>query len=322
MAWSPDYLDFEKPIAELDLKLKELKRLSSGNNQVQIDQEIAQLEKKCAKLMAGIYANLDEWQIVQIARHPKRPYTLDYVARLVTDFEELHGDRQYADDLSIVGGIGRLGERPVAVVGHQKGRDTDEKIKRNFGMPRPEAYRKAARIFKLAERFGMPVLTFIDTPGAYPGIDAEERNQSGAIAENLRLMSGLEVPIVSIVVGEGGSGGALAIAVCDHLMMMEYSIYSVISPEGCASILWKNASRAADAARAMSITAPKLKALGLVDEIIPEMNGGVHRNLDAVCEWVKPVIERRLAALVDLPVERLLEQRYRRLVKVGHFKDG
>ncbi len=314
-----DYLDFEQPIAEIDLKLEELKRLS-GNDDLNLDREIAQLEKKREKLVTNIYSNLSEWQIVRIARHPKRPHTSDYIERLMTDFEELHGDRQYADDASVIAGIGRLGERSVAVVGHQKGRDTDEKIRRNFGMPRPEAYRKAARIFRLAERFAMPIITFVDTPGAYPGIDAEERNQSAAIAENLRLMSALEAPIISVVIGEGGSGGALAIAVCDYLFMLQHSIYSVISPEGCASILWKSADKAAQAAQAMSITSDKLKQLELVDEIVPEPLGGAHCDADSACALLRPLLRKQLDSLSEMPIDKLLERRYERLTDVGRFK--
>lgn len=314
-----DYLDFEQPIAEIDLKLEELKRLSASD-ELDLEREILQLEKKREKLIANIYSNLSEWQIVQIARHPKRPYTSDYIVHLITDFEELHGDRQYADDASVIAGIGRLGERPIVVVGHQKGRDTDEKIKRNFGMPRPEAYRKAARIFRLGERFAMPIVTFVDTPGAYPGIDAEERNQSAAIAENLRLMATLKVPIISVVIGEGGSGGALAIAVCDYLFMLQYSIYSVISPEGCASILWKSADKAAQAAQSMSITSEKLKRLELVDEIIQEPTGGAHRNVDDTCALLRSALQKQLDSLSAMPVDNLLERRYKRLTGVGYFK--
>ena len=321
MASPLEHLNFEKPVMELDSKLHELRRLSS-NSQGELDVEIQQLEKKRDKLINSIYSNLNESQIVQIARHPRRPYTLDYVEKIFTDFEELHGDRQCSDDASIIAGIGRLGKRAIAIVGHQKGHNTEEKIKRNFGMPRPEGYRKAARVFKLAERFAMPILTFIDTPGAYPGVDAEERNQSGAIADNLSLMSSLRVPIISVIIGEGGSGGALAIAVCDYLMILQYSTYSVISPEGCASILWKDAGRSAQAAQAMGVTANKLKELKLVDEIIEEPNGGAHRNIDDISRNLALAVERQLSSLDKLSPDDLVEQRYQKLTQVGVFVNG
>lgn len=321
MSLSLDYLDFEYPIAEIDLQIQELEHLAS-DGEGENAQQINQLKKKRDKLITSIYSDLSAWQVVQTARHPKRPYTLDYIRQLLSDFEELHGDRQYADDQSIITGIGHLGERAVAIVGHQKGRDTEENIKRNFGMPRPEAYRKASRVFALAERFNMPILTLIDTPGAYPGIDAEERNQSAAIAENLRQMSTLKVPIISVIIGEGGSGGALAIAVCDYLMMLQHSIYSVISPEGCASILWKDAQKAQQAAELLSVTSKKLQKLGLIDEVIPEPNGGAHRDFDSICLDLRAALERQLKRLEKLSPETLTEERYQKLMAVGRFQDG
>ncbi len=316
---SSEHLEFEQPIVELEQKLEELQRLVD-RGQVDLNPEIEQLSRKCRKLTSEIYGALTPWQTAQLARHPRRPYTLDYVAALFDGFEELHGDRHYTDDPAMVTGIGGFCGRAVAVAGHQKGRATDEKVRRNFGMPRPEGYRKAARLFRLAERFRLPVVTFIDTPGAYPGVGAEERNQSEAIAANLQLMSVLETPIVSVVIGEGGSGGALAIGVADRLLMLQYSIYSVISPEGCASILWKDASRAAEAAKALGITPGRLDELSLVDEIVPEPVGGAHRDFDAMTERLKRALRAHLERLVELPAEQLLAGRHRKLTDVGRFK--
>jgi len=311
-----DFLEFEQPIAELQAKIEEL-RLVGNDNEINIQEEIERLEGKSRSLTESIFSNLTPWQISQLARHPLRPYTLDYVARIIDDFEELHGDRAFADDKAIVGGLGRIDGRPVMLIGHQKGRDTKEKIGRNFGMPRPEGYRKALRLMRMAERFGLPVLTFIDTPGAYPGVGAEERGQSEAIARNLFEMAGLRAPIVATVIGEGGSGGALAIGVADRLMMLQYSTYSVISPEGCASILWKDAEKAPLAAEAMAITSKHLKDLKLIDEIVPEPLGGGHRDPDTVARNLKTALLAALDTVTDVPIERLLEQRYERLMSYG-----
>ena len=316
---NPDYLDFEQPIAELEAKIDELK-LVEGSEDFSLNEEIARLQAKSQSLIESIFRNLSPWQIAQLARHPKRPYTLDYIEHLFEDFTELHGDRMYADDAAIVAGIARFGGRSVAVIGHQKGRNTNENIQRNFGMPRPEGYRKALRIMELAERFKMPVLTFVDTPGAYPGIGAEERGQSQAIALNLQRMSGLRTPLVCTVTGEGGSGGALAIGVCDYLSMLSYSTYSVISPEGCASILWKDAGRAEDAATALGITAARLKELKLIDEIIQEPLGGAHRDVESTCANIRKMLTAILARLASMPVEDLLAARYQRLTQFGVFK--
>lgn len=316
---NPDYLDFEQPIAELEAKIDELK-LVEGSEDFNLNEEIARLQAKSQSLIESIFRNLSPWQIAQLARHPKRPYTLDYIEHLFADFTELHGDRMYADDAAIVAGIARFEGRSVAVIGHQKGRNTSENIRRNFGMPRPEGYRKALRIMELAERFRMPVLTFVDTPGAYPGIGAEERGQSQAIALNLQRMSGLRTPLVCTVIGEGGSGGALAIGVCDHLSMLSYSTYSVISPEGCASILWKDAGRAEDAATALGITAERLKELKLIDEIIQEPLGGAHRDIESTCANIRSTLTATLARLGSMPVEDLLTARYQRLTQFGVFK--
>lgn len=316
---NPDYLDFEQPIAELEAKIDELK-LVEGSEDFNLNEEIVRLQAKSQSLIESIFRNLSPWQIAQLARHPRRPYTLDYVEHLFTDFTELHGDRMYADDAAIVAGIARFEGRSVAVIGHQKGRNTSENIRRNFGMPRPEGYRKALRIMELAERFQMPVLTFVDTPGAYPGIGAEERGQSQAIALNLQRMSGLRTPLICTVIGEGGSGGALAIGVCDHLSMLSYSTYSVISPEGCASILWKDAGRAEDAATALGITAERLKGLKLIDEIIQEPLGGAHRNIESTCANIRATLTMALTRLGSLPVEDLLGARYQRLTQFGVFK--
>ncbi|MFG1497075.1 acetyl-CoA carboxylase carboxyl transferase subunit alpha [Saccharospirillum sp. HFRX-1] len=313
---NPDYLEFEQPIADLIAKIEEL-RLVGNRNDLNISAEIDKLNAQSVKLTEQIFSNLSSWQVSQLARHPKRPYTLDYLNAVFTDFEELHGDRHYADDAAIVGGVARLENRPVMVIGHQKGRDVKEKVRRNFGMPKPEGYRKALRLMQMAERFGMPVLTFIDTPGAYPGIGAEERGQSEAIAYNLLKMSSLRTPIIATVIGEGGSGGALAIGVCDHLNMLQYSTYSVISPEGCASILWKTAERASDAAEAMGITAPRLNELGLVDTVVKEPLGGAHRNPTTMAESLKNQLLTQLDDLTGRPLDQLLESRYERLMSFG-----
>jgi acetyl-CoA carboxylase carboxyl transferase subunit alpha len=314
-----NFLDYEQPIAELEAKIDEL-RYMSNDSDLNITEEIQKLKEKSESLTKSIFSSLTPWQTTQMARHPQRPYTLDYIHRIITDFEELHGDRTYADDSALITGIGRLNGRSVVVIGHQKGRDTKEKIARNFGMPRPEGYRKALRIMKMAERFGMPVITFIDTPGAYPGIGAEERGQSEAIARNLFEMSQLKTPIISTVIGEGGSGGALAIGVCDHLMMLQYSVYSVISPEGCASILWKSAERAADAAETLGITSARLKGFGLVDRVIAEPLGGAHRDVDQMAERVRDALELKLRELEAMPIESLVEQRQKRLLGYGEFE--
>lgn len=314
-----NYLEFEQPIADLLAHIEELKRLSADSNSgVDLTSELNQLEKKNLELTKKIFSSLSDWQISQLSRHPMRPYTLDYVQRIFTDFHELAGDRAFADDKAIVGGLARLNGRPVMVIGHQKGRDTKERTLRNFGMPRPEGYRKAMRLMKLAERFGMPVITFIDTPGAYPGVGAEERSQAGAIAESLKLMSDLTVPVVCTVIGEGGSGGALAIGVGDRVNMLEYSTYSVISPEGCASILWKSADKAPLAAEAMNITAHHIKDLGLIDNVVKEPLGGAHRNYDEMAENLKQRIETDLAELSGISADRIVEQRYSRLMKYGY----
>ena len=316
-----NYLDFEQPIAELEAKIEELRHVSV-DSEINIGDEIARLQKKSRKLTESIFSSLSDWQIAQLARHPQRPYTLDYLPRIFTEFQELHGDRAFADDHAIVGGPARLDGRPVMIIGHQKGRDTKEKLHRNFGMPRPEGYRKALRLMRLAEKFGLPVLSFIDTPGAYPGVGAEERGQSEAIARNLFEASDLRVPLIATVIGEGGSGGALAIGVCDHLMMLQYATYSVISPEGCASILWKSADKAPEAAAAMGMTAARLHALGLVDEVIPEPLGGAHRDVEANAERLKSALAKNLERLERLPTEELLEARYRRLTAYGNFEEG
>lgn len=315
------FLDFEQPIAELESKIDELRYVQS-ESAVDISEEIERLGKKSQQLTKEIYASLTPWQVTQIARHPQRPYTLDYVAEIFTDFQELHGDRHYADDQSIVGGLARFNGQACMVVGHQKGRDTKERTARNFGMSRPEGYRKALRLMKLAEKFNLPVFTFVDTPGAYPGIGAEERGQSEAIGHNLFVMADLKVPIISTVIGEGGSGGALAIAVCDQLLMLQYSTYSVISPEGCASILWKSADQANVAAETMGITAVRLKALGLVDKIVSEPCGGAHRNHLAMAQSLKRALADALRLLANQPPEQLVELRYERLMAYGKFKDA
>jgi acetyl-CoA carboxylase carboxyl transferase subunit alpha len=314
------FLDFEQPIAELEGKIEEL-RFVQDDSAVDISEEIARLEKKGQALTRDIYAKLTPWQISQVARHPQRPYTLDYIERIFTDFEELHGDRAFADDHAIVGGLARFNGQPVMVIGHQKGRDTKEKIFRNFGMPRPEGYRKALRLMKLAEKFGIPVITFVDTPGAYPGIDAEERGQSEAIGRNLFEMAGLKVPVIVTVIGEGGSGGALAIAVGDVVQMLQYSTYSVISPEGCASILWKSADKASEAAEIMGITASRLKTLGLVDKVVNEPCGGAHRDHAAMAQTLKKALQEALKQLSAQPTAELLEARFERLMAYGRTKE-
>ena len=314
----PNYLDFEQPIAELEAKIEEL-RYVGDDTEVNIGDEISKLEEKSRSLTKTIFSKLDSWQTSKLARHPMRPYTLDYIDRIFTDFQQLHGDRAFADDAALVGGLARLDGMPVMVIGHQKGRDTKENIHRNFGMPKPEGYRKALRLMKLAERFRIPVLTFIDTPGAYPGIGAEERNQSEAIARNLFEMADLQTPIICTVIGEGGSGGALAIGVGDRVMMLEYSTYSVISPEGCASILWKSADKAPVAAEAMGITAKKLKEAGLIDQIIREPLGSAHRDIDEAARNIKQALIDSLENFEKMGMEKLLEERYKRLTSYGEF---
>jgi len=316
-----NFLDFERPIAELEAKIDEL-RFVGDDSVVNLGEEIARLQAKSASLTRSIFSNLTAWQIAQLARHPQRPYATDYIERIFTDFQQLHGDRAYADDAAVIGGMARLEGQPLVVIGHQKGRDTKSKVRHNFGMPRPEGYRKALRLMKLAARFRLPVVTLIDTPGAYPGVGAEERGQSEAIARNLLDMSRLPVPVVSAVIGEGGSGGALAIGVADRLIMLQYSIYSVISPEGCASILWKSADRAEDAAEAMGITADRLKQLGLVDEVLKEPLGGAHRDPDAMAQVLKNAIIGHLDALGRFGADELLNARYQRLMSFGRFKEG
>jgi len=310
------FLDFEQPVADLEAKIDELRYVQS-ESAVDISEEIERLSKKSLQLTKELYSSLSPWQVTQIARHPQRPYTLDYVAEIFSDWQELHGDRAFADDQSIVGGLARFAGQACAVIGHQKGRDTKERGQRNFGMSRPEGYRKALRIMKLAEKFGLPVFTFIDTPGAYPGIGAEERGQSEAIGRNIFEMARLEVPIIATIIGEGGSGGALAIGVGDQLLMLQYSIYSVISPEGCASILWKTAERASDAADALGITAHRLKALGLVDKIVNEPVGGAHRDAKAMAAQLKRGLSDALRQLSDLKTKDLLQRRYERLRSYG-----
>lgn len=313
-----NFLEFEQPIAELEAKIDEL-RYVGNDNELNISEEISRLQGKSKDLTRSIFSKLTPWQISQLARHPQRPYTLDYIDRIFTDFQELHGDRAFADDPAIVGGVARLDGKPVVVMGQQKGRDTKEKVRRNFGMPRPEGYRKAKRLMEMAERFKMPIFTFIDTPGAYPGIDAEERGQSEAIARNLFVMADLKTPIICTVIGEGGSGGALAIGVGDRVMMLEYSTYSVISPEGCATILWKSADKASDAAEAMGITSTRLKELGLIDQIIHEPLGAAHRDVDAAAKNIKQALLDNLAELESYGDEALLDKRYQRLMQFGNF---
>jgi acetyl-CoA carboxylase carboxyl transferase subunit alpha len=314
------FLDFEQSIADLEAKIEEL-RFVQDDSAVDISEEIERLEKKSAQLTKDVYAKLSPWQISQVARHPQRPYSLDYLSLIFTDFEELHGDRAFADDHAIVGGLARFNGQPVMVIGHQKGRDTKEKIYRNFGMPRPEGYRKALRLMKLAEKFGIPVMTFVDTPGAYPGIDAEERGQSEAIGRNLYVMAELKVPVIVTIIGEGGSGGALAIAVGDVVQMLQYSTYSVISPEGCASILWKSSAKAPEAAETMGITAHRLKTLGLIDKIVSEPLGGAHRDHAAMAHNLKKSLQDALKHLSGQSTTELLETRYERLMSYGRFKE-
>jgi len=314
------FLDFEQPIAELQAKIDEL-RYVHEDSAVDISDEISRLQKKSQQLTKEIYGKLTSWQIAMVARHPQRPYTLDYVNSLFSDFRELHGDRSYADDAAIVGGLARFNGKPCMVIGHQKGRDTKEKIHRNFGMPRPEGYRKALRLMKLAEKFGLPLFTFVDTPGAYPGIGAEERGQSEAIGRNLYEMAGLRVPVIVTVIGEGGSGGALAIAVGDVTLMLQYATYSVISPEGCASILWKSAEQAPEAAETLGITAPRLKQLGLIDKVVSEPLGGAHRDAAAMMVTLKKVLTETLRGLQEQPLDQLLEAREDRILSYGKFKE-
>lgn len=316
---NPNFLDFEQPIAELETKIEELRHASTDVD-VNISDEIRRLEEKSQSLLESVFGGLTPWQISQLARHPLRPHTLDYIGLIFDEFDELHGDRTFADDPAIVGGIARLNGEPVMVIGHQKGREVKEKVRRNFGMPKPEGYRKALRLMEMAERFNLPILTFIDTPGAFPGIDAEERGQSEAIARNLLVMSNLKVPIIATVIGEGGSGGALAIGVCDHLQMLQYSTYAVISPEGCASILWRSAERAPEAAEAMGINAERLHELGIVDTVVPEPLGSAHRDYEATAEAIRSALIAQLEHLKTLPVEELVERRYKRLMSYGNVE--
>jgi acetyl-CoA carboxylase carboxyl transferase subunit alpha len=316
-----NFLEFEQPIAELEAKIDELKFVSS-DAEVNIGEEIARLRAKSRALTTSIFSNLTQWQIAQLARHPQRPYTLDYIGTIFTDFQELHGDRMYADDYAIVGGPARLNGMPVMIVGHQKGRDTKERVRRNYGMPKPEGYRKALRLMKLAERFRLPLITLIDTAGAYPGVGAEERGQSEAIARNLFEMSKLQIPVISVVIGEGGSGGALAIGVCDRLLMLQYSIYSVISPEGCAGILWRSADKKDLAAEAMGVSAERIAKLGVVDEVIKEPLGGAHRDPQLMSDTVKDSIVRHLSDLQAKPLDQLMSQRTERLRGYGMYKEG
>ena len=315
------FLDFEQPIAELEAKIEEL-RYIGDDSEININEEVARLKAKSESLTKSIFAKLSSWQIARVARHESRPYTLDYLQLIAPDFQELHGDRMYADDPAIIGGIGRLDGRAVMFIGHQKGRDTKERVRRNYGMPKPEGYRKAQRLMRMAEKFSMPVVTLIDTPGAYPGVGAEERGQSEAIAYSLFLMAGLRTPIISVVIGEGGSGGALAIGVGDRLLMLQYSIYSVISPEGCASILWKSAEKAEDAAEAMRITARQLNEFGLVDEVLEEPLGGAHRNPREAAEIIRNALLKNLDELDQLSTDALLEERQRRLSSFGRYKEA
>ena len=316
------YLEFEQSIAELEKRIDALQVSHDEHDGLDISKELSQLQNKQKKLLVDTYGKLSAWQISQVARHPQRPYTLDYINAIFTDFDELHGDRAYADDPAIVGGLARFEGIPVVVIGHQKGRDVRERQYRNFGMPRPEGYRKALRLFRLAEKFGLPIISLIDTPGAYPGIGAEERGQSEAIARNLYVMAELKTPIIGVIIGEGGSGGALALGVVDQLLMLQYSTYSVISPEGCASILWKSATKAPEAAETLAITADRLKALGLVDHIVNEPLGGAHRDNDAAMQSVATVIKENLTMLQKLPLEKLLAKRYQRLMSYGKFKES
>ncbi|MDO6840394.1 acetyl-CoA carboxylase carboxyl transferase subunit alpha [Paraglaciecola chathamensis] len=316
---SLNFLDFEKPIADLEAKIEGLRLVNQGGEfDISIEEEITKLREKSAEMSKKIFADLGAWQVSQLARHPMRPYTLDYIPRIFSEFDELAGDRAFADDKAIIGGLAMLDEQPIMVIGHQKGRDTKEKVKRNFGMPKPEGYRKALRLMEMAERFNLPIITFIDTPGAYPGVGAEERGQSEAIARNLKVMAGLKVPIICTVIGEGGSGGALAVGVGDRVNMMQYSTYSVISPEGCASILWKSAEKAPQAAEAMGVAAGQIKELGLINTIVEEPLGGAHRDHDIAAANLKATIKQQLAQLRSLSVDELLGQRYERLMSFGY----
>ncbi|MFT5598076.1 MAG: acetyl-CoA carboxylase carboxyl transferase subunit alpha [Gammaproteobacteria bacterium] len=317
----PNFLEFEQPIAELQAKISEL-RYVTDDSDINISEEIHTLEKKAEHLTSNIFSKLTPWQISQLSRHPSRPYTLDYIDRMFTDFEFLHGDRAYSNDYPIIGGIGRLDGKPVMVIGQQKGRDTKEKIKRNFGMPRPEGYRKALRLMHMAEKFKMPLITLVDTPGAYPGIDAEERGQSEAIARNLYVLADLKTPVICTIIGEGGSGGALAICVGDRINMLQYSTYSVISPEGCASILWKSADKASQAAEAMGITAERLFSLNLVDDVIDEPLGGAHRDHDLMAATLKRNLIENIEVLESVSIDKLLDQRYRKLMSFGNYKEA
>jgi acetyl-CoA carboxylase carboxyl transferase subunit alpha len=315
------FLDFEQPIAEVEAKIEEL-RFVGDDPEVNIGEQLAKLKAESRTLTKNIFSKLSSWQVAQIARHPMRPYTADYLQLIAPDFQELHGDRMYADDPAIIGGMGRIDGRVIMFIGHQKGRDTKERVRRNYGMPKPEGYRKAQRLMRLAERFSLPIVTFIDTPGAYPGVGAEERGQSEAIAFSLYLMSGLKTPIINVVIGEGGSGGALAIGVGDRLLMLQYSVYSVISPEGCASILWKSADKAEEAAEAMRITAQSLNEFGLVDAVLPEPLGAAHRDPEAAAEVIRNAIIKYLADVDRLDIEQLLDQRRRRIATFGQYKEG
>jgi acetyl-CoA carboxylase carboxyl transferase subunit alpha len=317
----PNFLEFEQPIAELQAKISEL-RYVTDDSDINISEEISTLEKKADSLTSNIFSNLTPWQISQLSRHPSRPYTLDYIDRMFTDFEFLHGDRAYSNDYPIIGGIGRLDGKPTMVIGHQKGRDTKEKIKRNFGMPRPEGYRKALRLMQMAEKFKMPLITLVDTPGAYPGIGAEERGQSEAIARNLYVLADLKTPVICTIIGEGGSGGALAICVGDRINMLQYSTYSVISPEGCASILWKSADKASQAAEAMGITAERLFALDLVDDVIDEPLGGAHRDYDQMAATLKRNLIENIEAVESVSIDKLLDQRYKKFMSFGNYKEA
>jgi acetyl-CoA carboxylase carboxyl transferase subunit alpha len=314
---NPNYLDFEQPIAELEVKIEEL-QLVGSDNEINISSEIETLRDKSTKLTEKIYSNLGPWEIVKVARHPQRPYSMDYIPRVFSEFDELHGDRHFADDNAIVGGIGRIDDRPVMVIGQEKGRSVKDKVMRNFGMPKPEGYRKALRLMELAERFKMPVVTLIDTPGAYPGIDSEERGISESIAQNLAVMSRLATPIICIVIGEGSSGGALGIGVGDHLAMLQYSTYFVISPEGCANIIWKSTDNAPEAAEAMGVTSSILQDLGIVDATIPEPLGGAHRDVDLMAQRIREHIVAQLDSLGQLPLEDLISKRYQRLMSYGN----
>ena len=312
-----NFLDFEQPIAELEAKIEEL-RLVGNDSDINITEEIIRLEEKSQKLTKKIYSGLTSWQTVQIARHPLRPHATDYISRVFTDFDELHGDRHFGDDKAIIGGIGRLVDKPVVIIGEEKGRGVNEKVYRNFGLPKPEGYRKALRLMEMAERFKMPVITLIDTPGAYPGIDSEERGISEAIARNLAVMSRLKTPVICTVIGEGSSGGALAIGVGDHLNMLQYSTYFVISPEGCANIIWKTSTKASEAAEAMGVTSTILQELGIIDETISEPNGGAHRNIETMAASLKKCLIRQVDELTEIPINELLEKRYRRLMSYGN----